>query len=169
MKQLANYPVNPLTGLKNRYFAESHLHIRLLQVQNGTASPFPVLFLVIDRFTPLIGRYGYVAGDTVLQGVGSLLCHKLRRKDIVIHWGCDQFMVILNKQRKGSHIYDDANRLSFLIKDNPIAVQGQLLMVTVSIGATLSRPEDYVDTLIYRVQQLTHVSKLKGGGDVGIG
>lgn len=116
-----------------------------------------------------MNRYGHAAGDTVLQTVGNLLRRKSHRRDIVIHWGCDQFMVILSKPVQGSHLYDAANRLSFLIRETPIAVQHQLLRVTVSIGATLSRSEDCVDTLVYRVRQLMRVSKQEGGGDIGIG
>lgn len=104
MKHLENHLIDPLTGLKNRLFAEGHLHNRLLQVQKGGAPPFPLLFL--DK-------------DTA---------------------------VVVQKQL------------------SPITVS-----ITVSIGATVSRPENSVDTLVYRVRQLAHESKTEGGGDIGIG
>ena len=169
MKQFENHLVDPLTGLKNRQFAENYLYNRLTQVQTGAIPPFPLLFFDIDSFTALIDRYGHVAGDIVLPKVGSLLCRKPHDKDVAIYWGGDRFILVLNSPVQGSHLYDVANRLSFLISKATFTVQKQLFQITVSIGTTLSKPEDSVDTLIYRAQQLTHVSKRGGGGDIGLG
>lgn len=158
-----------LTGLKNHRFAEEHLHNKLLKVQNG-ALPFPLLFLDIDHFTALVNRYGYLAGEIALQKVSTLLRREMHSKDTIIRWNEDQFILVLNNLVKGSHLYDVANRLSFLIKDATITFQNQPIQITVSIGATLSCPEDSVDSLIYRARQLMHSSKERSdGGDIGIG
>jgi diguanylate cyclase (GGDEF)-like protein len=131
--------------------------------------PFPLLFLDIDHFTSLVNRYGYLAGEMTLQTVSRLLCREMHSKDTIIRWNEDQFILILNNLVKGSHLYDVANRLSFLVKDATITFQNQLIQITVSIGATLSWPDDSVDSLIYRAKQLMHSSKEKGdGGDIRI-
>ena len=168
MKQSKDNLIDSLTGLKNRHFAENHLHDKLLKTRN-VASPFPLLFLDIDHFTSLINRYGFFAGEITLQKVSSLLRREMPGRDIIIRWNEDQFILILSTLVKGTHLYDVANRLSFLIRDAAFEYQNQLIQITVSIGATLSRPEDSADSLIYRAKQLTHCSKEKGGGDIGIG
>jgi len=56
---------------------------------------FAVLFLDVDNFKKINDQFGHDAGDNVLRGVAERLKKLLRRQDIVIRWGGEEFLIAL--------------------------------------------------------------------------
>ena len=64
--------IDPLTGLHNRRYAESHL-TRLVERSAATERTLAVLILDIDRFKSVNDTYGHQNGDRVIMAVACEL------------------------------------------------------------------------------------------------
>lgn len=61
-----------------------------------------------------------------------------------------------------------ADRFRMLVEKSSITIDSNILSVTVSIGATIARPDDTLETLIKRVEELMYQSKATGHNCVTI-
>jgi diguanylate cyclase (GGDEF)-like protein len=60
-----------------------------------------LLFLDIDRFKPVNDTYGHKAGDAALCKVAEILKQSTRAFDLVIRYGGDEFIVLLQDVSRG--------------------------------------------------------------------
>lgn len=83
-----------LTGLKNRKAVNDVLatHLRLGQVELRTTV---VALVDVDHFKRINDQHGHLAGDTVLERLGSIMLSCVREQDTVGRFGGDEFCVIL--------------------------------------------------------------------------
>ncbi len=58
-------------------------------------APFAVAFLDIDNFKSVNDRFGHEAGDALLRDVAANLNRLLRRGDMVVRWGGEEFVLLL--------------------------------------------------------------------------
>lgn len=82
-----------LTGIYNRK--------KLIQLsrgyrRKGTPEQFGVIMMDIDYFKLYNDTYGHVGGDQVLKQVAHMLTESVRSNDIVIRYGGEEFLVLLN-------------------------------------------------------------------------
>ncbi|WP_105254839.1 sensor domain-containing diguanylate cyclase [Pseudoalteromonas sp. T1lg75] len=84
-----------LTGLLNRIGAERELDKRLAAQQNVT-----LMLIDLDGFKPINDIYGHDAGDEILRYVGQQLRQNLRKDDLCIRWGGDEFVVVVDALEK---------------------------------------------------------------------
>ena len=86
-----------LTGLYNR----KKLNALLRKYErNGTPSDFGVVMIDIDYFKRYNDTYGHQAGDVVLKEVAGVLKEAVRKKDTVIRYGGEEFLILLNGIKK---------------------------------------------------------------------
>src|SRR5262249_35254299 len=83
-----------LTGLKNHRAFQDALNYEFNRAIRYNCS-LSLILLDIDRFKHYNDAYGHVAGDAVLQQVGSLLQSSVRRVDFAARYGGEEFAVIL--------------------------------------------------------------------------
>lgn len=83
-----------LTRAYNRLVGEELLELQFSQAQRGGA-PLALLFLDLDDFKQVNDRYGHDEGDNVLRAVADGLRGSLRRGDVLIRWGGEEFLVML--------------------------------------------------------------------------
>ena len=86
--------LDKLTNVGNRRYGENALSTCIFQWQNHGTS-FGVIFLDIDHFKNLNDSAGHKAGDDVLVMVGQTILNTLRRLDVVVRWGGEEFVAIL--------------------------------------------------------------------------
>jgi two-component system cell cycle response regulator len=118
---------DPLTGLRNRRYVRRHLDA----VLRGTGAA--VLLLDVDHFKRVNDTYGHAAGDIVLREVADRVRAHLRAADVVARYGGEEFMVVMS----GATAEDArlvAERLRSAIASSPVALDGQALVVTASVG-----------------------------------
>lgn len=151
--------VDELTGLANRRYAEITLRARIEELERY-GWRFGVLFIDIDRFKDINDRYGHDLGDEVLKMVAKTLQNSVRSFDVVSRWGGEEYVVVIANV-EGNELTTTANRCRRLVERSSIpAVPG--LRVTISLGATLARTDDTIDSLIKRVDMLMYKSKQAG-------
>lgn len=65
--------------------------------RRGTPSEFGVVMMDIDYFKRYNDTYGHQAGDVVLTEVAKILKTSVRKKDIVIRYGGEEFLILINR------------------------------------------------------------------------
>ena len=84
-----------LTGLPNRRVLVDRVNqTRLESKRSGRYAA--LLLLDLDNFKPLNDTYGHAAGDELLIEVGRRLQQCVRATDLVVRFGGDEFVVLLN-------------------------------------------------------------------------
>ncbi|HCS18470.1 MAG TPA: GGDEF domain-containing protein, partial [Erythrobacter sp.] len=79
---------DPLTGLLNRRgFVE-----QLEQLPTGAGT---LALLDGDRFKQVNDRLGHAEGDRVLRALADRLRDRLRKQDMAVRWGGDEFVILL--------------------------------------------------------------------------
>jgi diguanylate cyclase (GGDEF)-like protein len=137
-----------LTRLPNRSLLEDRIATAVARTERGQSAP-AILFMDLNRFKVINDELGHEAGDRVLATVGQRLSASLRAADSCGRWGGDEFVAIVEVNRK-----DDPHALSSVIDricetlNAPLELDGMELDVGVSIGAVLVRPGDTPTELV---------------------
>ena len=152
--------LDALTGVGNRRYGEMILSSRMHDMQTHEI-PFGVLFMDIDHFKRFNDTYGHKTGDDVLVVVAKSISYSLRKMDIVARWGGEEFIVIL-PGATDVIVKAVSERIRVLIESSFLLVGEEKVHVTVSIGATMSRPDDSVETIVNRADRLMYLSKSGG-------
>ncbi|MFZ7113288.1 MAG: diguanylate cyclase [Desulfatiglandales bacterium] len=152
--------LDPLTSLGNRRYVEMNLRTKLDEMRRYHM-PFGVLFMDIDRFKKINDTYGHDIGDEVLTMIGRTLSGNLRPSDLLGRWGGEEFVAIVANISKNELKYI-ANRCRVLVEQSSLSVKGERLRATISIGVTLCRPDDTLDSLMRRADHLMYQSKASG-------
>jgi diguanylate cyclase (GGDEF)-like protein/PAS domain S-box-containing protein len=84
---------DPLTGLSNRRHGSAELEQSIRDARE-TATPLAVCLCDIDRFKQINDTHGHSAGDGVLHAVAQCLAAGIRRGDLAIRWGGDEFCLL---------------------------------------------------------------------------
>ena len=152
--------IDSLTGVPNRVFTETTLRTRLDEMARY-GWPFGVLSIDIDHFKAVNDRFGHGVGDEVLKVVAKTMSGVCRSFDLVGRWGEEEFVVIV-ANINAEQLHDLAERYRLLVQYSDLLAEGQRICVTASIGATLARRDDTVESLLKRADGLMHQSKQAG-------
>lgn len=140
-----------LTGLRNRRFVteiirpETEIFAERKQYLHENGGPRPShpvdnhlgIFLVdIDHFKAVNDSLGHEAGDRVLRQFAEILTGAMRKDDIVVRWGGEEFLVVLKHTAYGfietfaGRILDLVSKHEFVVADH----SGQTVRKTCSVG-----------------------------------
>ena len=158
--------LDPLTELANRRCIDMKLRSRLDEMKRYGWS-CGVLFIDIDNFKVVNDAYGHSMGDKVLKMVARTLSSSLRSFDILGRYGGEEFIAIIANVN-AEQLYSFADRLRILVEQSSLNMESHTVRVTISIGATLAQPDDSVDTIVKRADQLMYHSKTIGRNCVTI-
>lgn len=83
-----------LTGLHNR----PGFYRRVDDLRRSVAGALPatLYYIDLDGFKQINDHQGHEAGDALLVDVAALLQQVLRRQDLVVRWGGDEFLLLLS-------------------------------------------------------------------------
>lgn len=141
----ASASVDALTRVHNR----SHLFDagrRHYQSARRGDLGLTLAMLGLDLFKSVNDLYGRQVGDLALRHVADLLGRRLRRSDLLVRYGGDQFCLLLvNARRDGLEALLDELRAS--VADEPLSLLGHRINLTVSIGATCALGASLEDML----------------------
>ena len=159
---------DPLTGLYNRRYLESHLtHVIHNAVNRGR--DIAVLMLDIDFFKSVNDTYGHDAGDRVLQEMAGRIRTSIRSSDLACRTGGEEFVVVLT----GTDIHTAervGERVRKMVASKPfLAAPGCHLTITISMGVSgLGGVDDGLEDLLKRADQALYRAKREGRNRVSL-
>ncbi len=157
---------DPLTGLANRRYSDMTISARLDEMERY-GWPFGVLFIDIDRFKDINDTHGHDIGDKVLKMVSATLMNSVRSFDTLCRWGGEEFIAVIANVDE-TLLASIATRFCLLVEQSSFAHHDAVIGVTISIGATLARAGDKVESLLTRADGLMYESKSRGRNRVTI-
>jgi len=148
-----------MTGLNNRRFLEEYVDT-LVAGSARRQSQLAILMLDLDYFKKVNDTYGHDAGDTVLKSLAKVLQQTVRASDLVIRYGGEEFIVILQDVAED---YGDqvAEKIRAAVEQEKIKLPGAVLQKTISIGVS-NFPTDadsfwqavkYADVALYKAKE----------------
>lgn len=159
--------LDPLTEVGNRRYAELNLRARLAEFDRyGWA--FGVLFMDLDHFKSVNDRFGHDVGDDVLRMTARTLSNSLRPFDLVCRWGGEEFIAVIVNIDNG-RLGIVSEKLRVMVEQSSITYDSESIGVTISIGATISQPEDTAESIIKRADSLMYESKERGRNQITLG
>jgi diguanylate cyclase (GGDEF)-like protein len=138
-----------LTGLLNRRGSRRALERVHAQAQRSR-QPYGLAVLDLDHFKQVNDAYGHPLGDAVLRSVSDTLQRTSRAADWVGRWGGEEFLILLPQTRE-SEAPAVVERICAAVKAQEIETDGARVLVTMSAGLAVSRPEqDSCDQVLAR-------------------
>lgn len=147
---------DPLTGLANRrHFQAVMRQLAADGMLNGT-----VYLIDIDHFKTINDRHGHGAGDAVLIEVARRLRATLREQDLIVRWGGEEFLVVVQSlgaaqvDALAQRMLSELDRAAVTVDTHRIAVTGSIGFATFPIGpaplrVSWERAINLVDTAMY--------------------
>lgn len=117
-----------------------------------------MLFVDIDGLKRINDSFGHKAGDEALVTVAATLSAGVRKSDCVARLGGDEFGILLAHASEDS-ARETAERLTASIECCKVAWDGNVLPLSVAIGATVIGPADAPDSVIVRADRAMYVEK----------
>ena len=130
-----------LTGALNRTAFN-----RVTKLLEGSATPFALVLLDIDKFKSINDTYGHDVGDQVLTRLVSALDEEMRAVDKVFRLGGDEFAVVMNRMTSAQ-----AGFVKTAIENvNDTIMQGMNGLPTFSVSAGVAFSTWGYDEALYR-------------------
>jgi diguanylate cyclase (GGDEF)-like protein len=149
-----------LTQLANRRYIELELEGRFAEMKRYGLS-FGILLMDIDHFKAFNDTYGHDVGDLVLKAVAKTMMSNARPFDLFGRWGGEEFIGII-RDVDISALSEVGERVRILVENTKVKAADGMLNVTISLGVTLATPDDTIELLTKRADNLLYKSKEKG-------
>lgn len=159
--------IDNLTGLFNRNcFNDTLTH--LLALTQREDSELSLVLLDLDDFKLVNDTYGHQIGDMVLRKFGKLLSNSIRKSDIALRYGGEEFVILMPNTN-----YKDAlmlsNRIRLNIKNMPFIENGTNLHISISGGlAVYPTHAKTADELIYAADSALYRAKGAGKNNIKV-
>lgn len=153
-----------LTGVANRRFMLEKIRDEVLRAQR-TASPLLLAMLDIDHFKRINDKYGHPQGDLALHMFASVVQSNIRSNDTLARWGGEEFVILLvdTDVSVGEVCLE---RVLAKVAEMEIPSGNDSLRLTVSIGATVYRSGEAVETTLARADSALYEAKARGRNQV---
>ena len=159
---------DPLTGIGNRLMLDTWLRGKNPQLK------ITVMMIDLDHFKLINDRFGHRMGDEALASVAKCLSNHTRKDDLLIRWGGEEFLLLLNNA-EADHAFRIAENLRKKIELIDILPANEKM--TISIGLSVCRVESFdqamaaADEALYqakragrnRITALANVLKVDSG------
>jgi len=164
LKELSLYDSD--TGLFNHRYLEKAIEIEFHRAQRY-CHPFSVIILDIDYFKSINDVFGHKFGDKVLLRFARQLKMMLRRCDILVRLGGEEFLILLTNLDRAAAL-NLAQRLLNAINLYNFGDKRHTVKLKVSLGVA-SYPEDKVIRamdLVNLAEDFMDKAKEKGGNQI---
>jgi diguanylate cyclase (GGDEF)-like protein len=154
--------IDPLTGAYNRRTFHDIAERELARARRA-GQPLSIILVDIDHFRPVNEQHGNRTGDEVLRRVADLVRSALRKEDMLVRYGGEEFLVML-PEVPGPGAVVVAGRIRKSVEAETMQVEGQTLRFTVSVGvsARLDEGPESIESLLARAQDALALAKQRG-------
>ncbi|GAB6090214.1 GGDEF domain-containing response regulator [Spirochaeta dissipatitropha] len=150
---------DPLTKLLNRRKGWDYLEYEEERSQRHS-QPIGTILLDLDNFKSVNDSFGHEAGDRVLVKAAETMRGSIRKQDILIRWGGEEFLICLPEtDLDGSITTIEKIRTAMSEIDWQLPDQRS---ISFSFGVTVKSPEEKWDTAINRADKALYKAKDKG-------
>ena len=157
-EKLQNLAVtDTLTGLYNRTKLDEVLQSELDRSKRYNYN-FSFMIIDIDYFKMVNDTYGHQVGDEFLIEFSDLINNNSRSTDNFFRWGGEEFVMICPEVEK-EKILIHAENLRQKVELYKFKTIGSK---TVSIGVTLSKSDDSIDSVVKRADEALYEAKNSG-------
>ena len=149
-----------LTGLYNRHHA-AELFTHHIKRHDAGLEGFAVALLDIDHFKRVNDTHGHSVGDEVLRAFAAQAGHILRKSDVLVRWGGEEFALVCPGQdlsqttRAVERLHEGVRRL-----EAAPSVPG--LRITFSAGIVAHHPAESLEQTMGRADAALY--RAKGAG-----
>ncbi|MBW4330462.1 EAL domain-containing protein [Stakelama sp. CBK3Z-3] len=156
---------DPLTGMPNRRSLFAQIR-KMLEAGNGSAPPFCIALLDLDRFKLVNDSYGHATGDRVLVETARRLNERAGKRLFVARLGGDEFgLLFQGSQAEGQRIVE---QLCALVRQ-PIDLDDLELRIGCSAGiAFYPDAGTNAETLFARSDYALHHVKTNRRGECAV-
>ncbi|MCR2043844.1 GGDEF domain-containing protein [Anaerosalibacter massiliensis] len=152
-----------LTGLYNRRYIDREIE-EFLQKYKNTEKKASLLMVDIDHFKLINDTYGHDIGDRVLKEISNIMKESIRKNDILIRFGGEEFIFFLpDTDIKMAQIIGE--RLRSKIENHQFKCNKNKILVTISIGISEEksiREKDDIYNMIVRADKALYEAKKSG-------
>ena len=134
---------DPLTGLNNRRYFDSHVESLFNKAQVGRR-PLSLIMVDIDHFKEVNDTHGHQVGDEVLRLFSERLTKSVRSKDLASRYGGEEFLIAMPDTDRELAVVV-AERMRREIAENPFIVDNGSLQITITLSAGIAAIEDNGD------------------------
>jgi diguanylate cyclase (GGDEF)-like protein len=159
-QQLAS--LDPLTQAFNR-----RTFVELAQKQLSRArrldTPLSLVLVDLDHFKSVNDNHGHLAGDRVLQRLADVMRGQLRKEDVLVRYGGEEFCLLL-PDVPGPGAVALAGRIRKAVERETFAAGGVEMRLTISAGvaARIDEGPEGLDALIARADEALYMAKHRG-------
>ncbi|MGA2258988.1 MAG: GGDEF domain-containing protein [Thermoguttaceae bacterium] len=155
-----------LTGVANRKAFYEKLHL-LMDEWRRQRTPFVLILADLDQFKWVNDAHGHLAGDRVLNAVGTRLKQLVREGDFVGRYGGDEFAILVPRAELGVGMeIAEIIRCGTSDKACHVAVRGGELSVSLSVGVAAPCEGDTDESIMHRVDSAMYKAKRLGRNQV---
>lgn len=153
--------IDALTGIYNRHFLNDWVS-KYLPIFKKNHTNLVCCMYDLDHFKRVNDEYGHDQGDNVLVSFVDVVRKNLRKDDIFIRYGGEEFLVLLPDLEK-DHLTRHANRVIKQMSEK--AVHGTLKeTITCSAGVSVWDPSQptSIESLIEKADEALYQAKRQG-------
>jgi len=149
---------DPMTGLYNRRFLEEYSET-LVAMTHRRGTNIGLLMCDLDFFKEVNDTYGHNVGDVVLREVANIIKDSVRSSDIVVRFGGEEFLALLQDIKDGEAI-NVGEKIRKKVEETKIKMPRGFIHKTISIGIA-EFPKDaanfwqsikYADIALYKAK-----------------
>ncbi len=149
-----------LTGLANRRHGFAELDRLVAGAQRHDRS-LCVLMADLDHFKTLNDTYGHDAGDSCLREAARRLADAIRKDDLAVRWGGEEFVVLM-PDALAEKAAEVAERIRSAVADPPFRAGLDLIHVTMSVGWAIRHDREAGPELVARADAALYEAKRRG-------
>jgi diguanylate cyclase (GGDEF)-like protein/PAS domain S-box-containing protein len=151
---------DPLTGLFTRLYMEDRVEALINSHNRRDVLDVALIMFDIDHFKPFNDNYGHDVGDRVLKQVAGVILEQVRKTDIPVRFGGEEFMVFVTASAQAAAKL--AERIRKKVEALPLDVEGKKVQVTMSGGVSAHEDNESLEQLTKRADQLLYKAKREG-------
>jgi diguanylate cyclase (GGDEF)-like protein/PAS domain S-box-containing protein len=152
--------LDSLTRIGNRRYLEMTLEAKLAETARYNTQ-IAIFFMDIDDFKDINDTWGHDVGDEVLKAVAGTLNAVMRPMDLLGRWGGEEFIAAATNVNRGT-ARSIGERFRKLIEGISVPAGDERVHFTISVGATIARPDDDLASIVKRADQQMYEAKKAG-------
>lgn len=147
-----------LTGLGNRRLLHQRIQEEIERIQRYNTGPCSLVIVDVDHFKNINDRFGHLVGDDVLKAIAHALDELVRKNDVAVRWGGEEFAVLLTHTTLSDAVAF-AERFRGMVEQLNLT---RGITITVSAGVAEYLPNEAEAHFFQRVDRALYRAKDKG-------